>query len=388
MSVFFFSSFFARPNFYTNLTYPTFTKYNYINHISFPLVIAGGHVSTMERRQSQVGGTASSYMDKATRSSISGTSSVTNKPSQIKKRDVRRVEKTDQRTRVLDPEGRDIDRTPHSLIKTAPQTKTVKRTKGKDESGWGVSASVAEGSQSRLESSDSGSESSKVESDNESDDEDSLTGMERLALDDTADTSSMDSRLPEDKRKKKEKSQGASEDTSEEGLLSKLGGRETPTKDRPRRKDREDVASATSKKKEMTWQEKKEWREAPGTVTLSETPTFFLLEKPDEQICISGDALEEDTSELRKKFDRYFNFCANSKGNDRYANSLIEFLITNLNINKTKSFKIRYAERGMLTLNEPSKNKESQKALPAVASASMNFYLKKKNFLLINHLII
>eukprot|EP01064_Diplonema_japonicum_P019151 TRINITY_DN2784_c0_g1_i2.p1 TRINITY_DN2784_c0_g1~~TRINITY_DN2784_c0_g1_i2.p1 ORF type:complete len:839 (+),score=212.43 TRINITY_DN2784_c0_g1_i2:750-3266(+) len=301
----------------------------------------------MERRTSNQG--TSSYMDRAARSSISGTSSVTNRPSHMKKREHRRAqanEKADQQVRVLDPEDKNIDRTPHTLLRQAPPTRAARRGKREESSAMSPSVSGTEDrsgdkcSISRLESSDSGSESSKMESSVESDDDDSLTGIERLGLDDTAETSSMDSRIHDDKKKKKEKQ---ADEANEDGMLSKLS--DAPAKDGKGRKQQEKEAGLTTKKREMTWQEKKEWREAPGTVTLTETPTFFLLEKPDEQICISGDAVEEETEELRKRFDRYSNFCANSKGNDRYA------------------------ERGMLTFNEPSKNKETQKALPPVSHA-------------------
>ena len=298
----------------------------------------------MDRRGSREGAGQSSYMEKAARSSISGTSSITNRPSHIKKRDGQpRRERADQQVRVIDPDDKNIDRTPHCLLKQSTQNgRTMGRRKIKDESTSALaspsSVSVAEdrsgekGSQSRMESSDSGSESSKMESSMESDEEESLTGIERLALDDTAETSSMDSRIPEDKKKKKgaaaEGDKNKSEETSEEGLLNKMGGRETPTKegkDKKRKGGEEDagLAGISTKKKEMTWHQKKEWREGPGTVTLSETPTFFLLEKPDEQICISGDAVEGETPELRKRFDRYSNFCANSKGNDRYTLSFL-----------------------------------------------------------------
>eukprot|EP01059_Diplonema_ambulator_P010989 TRINITY_DN20982_c0_g1_i2.p1 TRINITY_DN20982_c0_g1~~TRINITY_DN20982_c0_g1_i2.p1 ORF type:complete len:848 (+),score=323.11 TRINITY_DN20982_c0_g1_i2:33-2546(+) len=301
----------------------------------------------MERRTSN---TTSSYMDRAARSSISGTSSITNRPSHMKKREHRRAqttEKAEQQIRVLDPEDKNIDRTPNSLLRQAPPTRTTKRGK-KDESSAVMSPSVSgtedrsgdKYSISRLESSESGSESSKMESSVESDDDDSLAGIERLALDDTAETSSMDSRIHDDKKKKKDKQ---SDEATEEGMVSKLS--DAPAKDGKSKKQEKEPSGLAVKKREMTWQEKKEWREAPATVTLSETPTFFLLEKPDEQVCVSGDAVEEETGELRKKYERYINFCANSKGNDRYA------------------------ERGMITFNEPSKNKETQKALPPVAHA-------------------
>ena len=301
------------------------------------------------------GGGQSSYMEKAARSSISGTSSITNRPSHMKRRDgPPRRDKADAQVRVIDPEDKNLDRTPHSLLRQpVATTRAVARRKGdKGESTTGVvspsSVSVAEdrsgekGSVSRMESSDSGSESSRIESSVDSDEDESLTGIERLALDDTAETSSLDSRIPEDKKKKKGAGGAAagggasasadkdkSEETSEEGLLSKLGGgRETPTKDKPKKGKHGagageeaggGLAGISGKKRELNWQEKKQWREAPGTVTLSETPTFFLLEKPDEQICIGGDSVEEDTLELRKRFERYSTFCAHSKGNDRYG---------------------------------------------------------------------
>eukprot|EP00659_Diplonema_papillatum_P013161 gene13161-20322_t len=277
-----------------------------------------------DRRQSK---DVSSYMDKAARSSMSGTSSITNRPSHMKsgRKDGaatrRPADKVDQPIRVLDPEDKNIVRTPLSLLRQPVAVSSAGAKaggRGRDESASVLSpfsGSVTEdrsadkNSYSRLESSDSGSESSRLESSAESDEEESITGIERLALDDTAETSSMDSRLPEDRKKKKDKH---SEETSDEGAAKT--GKDSQDKDSRSRKAEKDEPVA-GKKREMTWQERKEWREAPGTVTLSETSTFFLLDKPDEQICIGTEA-HEDNLRLQTKFERYSVFCANSKGND------------------------------------------------------------------------
>eukprot|EP01065_Artemidia_motanka_P052322 TRINITY_DN9422_c0_g1_i1.p1 TRINITY_DN9422_c0_g1~~TRINITY_DN9422_c0_g1_i1.p1 ORF type:complete len:852 (+),score=295.52 TRINITY_DN9422_c0_g1_i1:72-2627(+) len=297
-------------------------------------------MSAMERKQS------SQAMQSGSRASVTG-SSVTNRSHMRRQQGAamkRGADKSDQpQMRVLDPEHRDIDRTPKSLLRDMPpsnRTGTKKKKEGAGDTAVSQSGEEPSVSVSRFESSDSGSESSRMESSAESDGEESVAGMDRLALDD--ETSSMDSRLPEEK-KKKAGGKSTSEETSEEGLLSKMGGRDTPQQDKERKgKDSRDH----KEKREMTYDERQQWRRALETVTLSETETIFLLDRPDEQV--STEDQTEEVAARKARYERYVDMCLKAKNSDKYV------------------------ERGMLTFNEPHKNKETQFQPPSSSRVSVN----------------
>eukprot|EP00756_Hemistasia_phaeocysticola_P032464 Hpha_TRINITY_DN16408_c4_g1::TRINITY_DN16408_c4_g1_i1::g.159377::m.159377 len=300
-------------------------------------------MSAMERKQS------SQAMQSGSRASVTG-SSVTNRSHMGRHRQAnqrKQGDKGDQpQMRVLDPDHRDVDRTPKSLLREVPASRTgTKKKKEGVEAGTSQSGEEPSVSVSRMESSDSGSESSRMESSAESDGEESVAGMDRLALDD--ETSSMDSRVQPDEKKKKDGKGGksTSEESGEEGLLSKMGGRETPQQDK---KDKKGDKEA-KEKREMTYDERLQWRKALETVTLTETETLFLLDRPDEQV-LAGEAAEhsEEVAQRKARYERYVDMCLKAKNSDKYM------------------------ERGMITFNEPHKNKETQFQPPPTGRASVN----------------
>eukprot|EP01062_Namystynia_karyoxenos_P017741 TRINITY_DN16565_c0_g1_i1.p1 TRINITY_DN16565_c0_g1~~TRINITY_DN16565_c0_g1_i1.p1 ORF type:complete len:855 (+),score=357.16 TRINITY_DN16565_c0_g1_i1:89-2653(+) len=296
-------------------------------------------MSVMERKQS------SQAMQSASRASVTG-SSVTNR-SHMRSRQqgvARRVQgdKGDQPPmRVLDPDHRDTDRTPKSLLRDMPTANRSGPKKSKregDTAGTSQSADEPSVSVSRFESSDSGSESSRMESSAESDGDESVVGMDRLALDD--ETSSMDSRLQDDKKKKKGEGKGG-DDAGDEGLLGRMGdagGAPEKGDGKERKKDKDQKEKEKTK---MSWDERQRWQRVLETVTLSETETFFLLDRPDE--LHSTEAETDEVIARKTRYERYVDMCQKAKNSDKYM------------------------ERGMLTFNEPHKNKETQFQPPAVA---------------------
>eukprot|EP00759_Apiculatamorpha_spiralis_P003571 PhF_6_TR11686/c0_g1_i1/m.18955 len=109
----------------------------------------------------------------------------------------------------------------------------------------------------------------------------------------------------------------------------------------PRDKKKTDQQKPSSpmseKRREMTTEERSTWENAEVSIVLTETPTFFIFEKPDE-------AVVKDTPEaeaVKKRNQQYKVFRESIRGSDRYAS------------------------RGMTTINRPFKAVETQYKPPA-----------------------
>eukprot|EP00668_Euglena_longa_P046569 GGOE01062254.1.p1 GENE.GGOE01062254.1~~GGOE01062254.1.p1 ORF type:complete len:833 (-),score=186.25 GGOE01062254.1:284-2734(-) len=231
----------------------------------------------------------------ATRRGVQGTDGVKTAESLIK---------------VLDPETKE-DRTPLSLLR-APPKPTREKTQGKRAGEVGAATSQfsdgdIEQSYSRVgESTDSGSTASKSVS---------MSVMEAEEM--------------------TEPMTDNGESTENSSVSSAQPMEMDPTavqRDRAKVEVEEEETSVLKKKdKVMTFDERKVWLAAPCAITLSETPTFFLLEKADSQIAI-------DSEQSRRVQERNDFYTALLKGKEPS----------------------RYAERSAQTLNNPHKNKETQ----------------------------
>lgn len=224
--------------------------------------------------------------------------------------------------KVLDPDTKE-DRTPLSLLRTLN-----KPTRGNAQGKKGVNESNASGSQfseadmdqsySRVgESSDSGSTMDKSIS------------MSVAEADETGEPSAM-------------MDGGESTETSSISSTQIADLDAGPSRKEAKAEEDDHGSVLDKRRKEMTAEEKRAWMAGPCVITLTETATFFIIDKADGQIAI-------DSEQAKKVAAR----------NDAYAKMLKEKEPT------------RYAERSAQTLNNPHKNKETQFARYEQAKAGV-----------------
>eukprot|EP01006_Ploeotia_vitrea_P028956 TRINITY_DN61585_c0_g1_i1.p1 TRINITY_DN61585_c0_g1~~TRINITY_DN61585_c0_g1_i1.p1 ORF type:complete len:854 (+),score=67.85 TRINITY_DN61585_c0_g1_i1:36-2597(+) len=225
----------------------------------------------------------------------------------------------ENQTKVLDPDTKE-DRTPQSLLRAPPRpTPGAKGDKSKKNESGAVSPSVSQFSEersfSRMESTESGSTTPKSVSLSLSEGEDMI---EPLALDESLETSSMDSR------------QTSEQDGHQRG---RRHARDREDRDEDGDRDASQTQSSEDRhtRREMTREERQAWMQSPCTITLTETSTFFVMERPDEQIGTEG----EEAVAIVARNEVYKTSCEQREAN-------------------------KYIERGMQTFNNPMKNKETQ----------------------------
>uniref|UniRef100_A0A7S1NDI3 Dynein axonemal intermediate chain 4 n=1 Tax=Eutreptiella gymnastica TaxID=73025 RepID=A0A7S1NDI3_9EUGL len=262
-------------------------------------------------------------MSKANQSSVSGSSNQSMSQSASRSRRAKasgtsrrtqqvidREKGSDSLIKVLDPDTKE-DRTPLSLLRTATKpTKGGKKPVGESTASGSQYSEADDRSMSRVgESTESDSTTNKSASQSMSEGDD--MGMDGvLGMDgESTETGSMDSRQLDSGTKKP-------------GVVKKaMTGEDEDDQDRK------------PEKKEMTYEEKRAWLAAPCQISLTETPTFFLLDRADAQIAIDSEQAGTVTAR-----------------NEEY-NRLLEMKQANAS---------KYSERSAQTFNNPHKNKETQ----------------------------
>jgi len=312
--------------------------------------IAAQKVSSLSLHRQSVSVSGSSHGQSANSASMTSSRAHRKKGAAAAARaqqNFRDADKPENVIKVLDPETRE-DRTPLPLAETASAKSAVIRKKlagggATSTSEGGISSSAIGSVSSEVEdrsfrvneSTESGSETPKSASVSLSEDGDA-TAMEPMAnMDDSAmDTSSMDSRLAlGDDKKRRQDAKGDDYDENEDDLGFSNRRKSTPGDHAP-----DGIGRKGRRRKDGSTEDEN----APCSVQLSETPTFFLLERADEQIAI-------DSEEAPVVIER----------NHAYQKLMKEKEAT------------KYGDRSVQTFENPQKSKESQFNRPDVVRANV-----------------
>jgi WD40 repeat protein len=230
-------------------------------------------------------------------------------------------EKLEAQVRILDPENKAIDRTPQLLLKPSKTHGVVKKgvidrrtsqTTGEGSQSVSRTSHSEDRSVSQLES----STSSRDDLSTSTPDEESTTNV----LDDSSDSAADRSTSVYDRNK--------SAMSSSDAQSIAEGGRDKKADDTGAAAAK---PTAPAKPKEMTVEERRWWGQQEVVITLTETPTIILFSHQDETVSKEN---AEEVAALQKKNARYQAFCEARAGGESGG---------------------KYQERGITTLNDPSR---------------------------------
>ena len=240
------------------------------------------------------------------------------------KKNAAMVEKVENTIKILDPDNKSYDRTPLPLGKKKEKGDTKSAIK-KAVIDRRTSQATGDGSVSRTSYSEERSVSQMESSTSSRDDYSTGTPDEdstiNIGFDDSSDSHSVE--------------RSGSVYDRNKSVMSSSDGQSMTDYGGPRGGKSEERQSTTvseaPKPKEMTVEERNQWGKQEVVITLTETPTIMLYSHQDE--AISRESTEE-AALVQKKNARYQAFCEARAGGESGG---------------------KYQERGVTTLNDPSR---------------------------------